>query len=76
MRRIALSPIIETLETWPLAGAYRLRWGQDAGGDLWVAVENGQGDCESVVPYQAYLDMENSERAVVRELPRSDEMMR
>jgi hypothetical protein len=70
MFRTASSPIIETFETWPLAGAYRMRWGQDVNGDMWVTVENGSGECETVLPYQHYLDMEHSE-AVVRELPRN-----
>ena len=59
MRR-AESPIIETLDTWPLAGAYHMRWGRDGEGDLWVAVESADGRCEAILPYQTYLDMEES----------------
>lgn len=70
MLKSASSPIIETLDTWPLANAHKLRWGSDLDGQLWVAVENREGECESVLPYRDYLDMEASDFAVVRELPR------
>lgn len=52
------SPIRETYEKWPLAANHSLRWGRDAEGEMWVAVEDKEGVCEAVLPYQAYLDME------------------
>jgi hypothetical protein len=58
--RQARSPITQTLETWPLAGEYRMRWGRDPEGGMWVAVESADGKCEGVLPYQTYLDMERS----------------
>lgn len=60
LRRQAASPISETLATWPLAGTHRMRWGQDQEGGLWVAVETERGDCQTVMPYQSYLEIEDS----------------
>lgn len=71
MQRRFVSPIRETLETWPLAGAYRMRWGADEAGEMWVTVENRDGDCEAVLPYRTYIEMGDSRRAVqVRERER------
>ena len=58
MQRFSASPIQQTLETWPLAGTYQMRWGRDETGELWVAVENRDGECEAALPYQTYLNME------------------
>ena len=66
----SINPIVETLEYWPLAGSFRMRWGQDASGEMWVAVENARGDCQFLLPYQDYLDMESSPHVTARELPR------
>ena len=58
MRRAFDSPITDTIETWPLAGTYQMKWGRDGGGQLWVSVENHRDECEAFLPYQDYLDME------------------
>ena len=58
MERMVKSPIKKTLDKWPLAGTYTLRWGKDSEGAMWVAVENRTGDCQYALPYQEYLDME------------------
>jgi hypothetical protein len=52
------SPISKTLDVWPLAGAYSLRWGCDETGEMWVAVEDGDGECKSAITYREYLGME------------------
>jgi hypothetical protein len=58
------SPITETLDTWPLAGDHTLRWGRDADGAMWVAVENGAGACRSYLPYLEYLEMEQMRKRI------------
>jgi hypothetical protein len=58
LERFVDSPITTTYETWPLAGAYHLRWGRDGEGEMWVAVENENGACKAVLPYTTYLQME------------------
>jgi hypothetical protein len=67
MRRMLASPITETLETWPLAGTYQMRWGRDDAGELWVAVVNRDGTCEAALPYRTYLDMEQSRESSAME---------
>ncbi len=56
MTAVTDSPIILTLETWPLAGRFRLAWGSDESGQLWVAVQNADGECRGVLPYKDYLE--------------------
>ncbi len=58
MNKINESPISKTLDVWPLVGAYSLRWGCDETGEMWVAVEDGDGECRSAVTYKEYLGME------------------
>ena len=50
------SPISESLDVWPLAGQYHLRWGKDQDGVMWVAVENQDNDCRFYQKYDEYLD--------------------
>jgi hypothetical protein len=59
MRRVD-SPITQTLQTWPLAGEYHMRWGRDEEGEMWVVVESPEGQCKAALPYQTYLDLEES----------------
>jgi hypothetical protein len=66
LRRQAASPIQETLATWPLAGTHRMRWGQDEEGGLWVTVETERGDCQTAMPYQSYLEIEDALRQSAR----------
>lgn len=57
------SPIVQTLETWPLTPRYHLRWGCDVGGQMGVVVEDKEGGREAVLPYRTYLKMELSRRS-------------
>ncbi len=56
------SPIQETLDVWPLAGAYHLRWGTDTEGTMWVAVENEYDNCRFFQKYDEYLDSLNGKK--------------
>ena len=55
MRHNMTSPIVETYETWPLENRYRMRWGRDGEGQLWVSVEDEKGRCEGYLLYREYL---------------------
>ena len=62
MKRAYESPIRRTWDIWPLAGEYSLRWGCDETGEMWVAVEDGDGECESAITYREYLAFETERR--------------
>ncbi len=56
------SPIKETLDVWPLAGTYHLRWGTDDEGTMWVAVENEDDNCRFYQKYDEYLETLNRKK--------------